>query len=153
MRRSALSRSPRRRRCSGGPRTRHRRSPSAHPRQSEPCERPWPESIRLLPRTAPNPLHVLLRHRLLPQPGGFDGRALVVELANPHDHPVPDREQLVLGRANLGPPLGPAPPLGCLDEHLPAAAVGHPLDLPSVVIEVFEPLLEPLSDALTASIG
>jgi hypothetical protein len=44
MRRSALSPSPRRRRCSGGPRTLHRRSPSAHPRQSERSERPWPET-------------------------------------------------------------------------------------------------------------
>ena len=48
MRRSALSRSPRRRCCSGGPRTRHRRSPSAHPRRSERCERPWPETNRPL---------------------------------------------------------------------------------------------------------
>jgi hypothetical protein len=29
---------------------------------------------------------------LFPQPGGFEGITCVVELANAHDHPVPDRE-------------------------------------------------------------
>ena len=60
------------------------------------------------------------------------------------DHPVPDREQLVLGRANLGATHCAAAHLGCLDQHLPPSQ-SITLDLPSVVIEAFQPLLEPLS--------
>ena len=36
-------------------------------------------------------LHVLLRHRLLPQPGGFEGFVTGPILAAPHDLPVSDR--------------------------------------------------------------
>ena len=32
---------------------------------------------------------------LLPQPGAFEGVALVVELAKAHDHAFPDRDQFV----------------------------------------------------------
>src|SRR5215207_431714 len=38
---------------------------------------------------------------LFPQPGGFEGFTFVVELAYTHDHAVPDREQLIVGRADL----------------------------------------------------
>jgi hypothetical protein len=44
------------------------------------------------PQEAADDIHILLRHRLLPQPGGFEGITHVVELANAHDQPVPDRE-------------------------------------------------------------
>ena len=74
---------------------------------------------------------------LLPQPGGFEGLTFVVELANTHDHPVPDREQLVVGRANLGATRRAAAHLGCLDQNLIASAVDDPLDLISVVSEAF----------------
>ena len=32
----------------------------------------------------------------LREPGGFEGMAFVVELANPHDQSVPDREHFIV---------------------------------------------------------
>ena len=78
---------------------------------------------------------------LLRQPGGFEGLTFVVELADTHDDPVPDREQLVVGRANLGATHCPAAHLGCLDQYLIVSAVDDPLDVISVVIEALQPFL------------
>src|SRR5215208_6039752 len=46
---------------------------------------------------------------LLPQPGGFECISFVEELAEAHDHPVPDREQLVIEPANFRTAPGPRP--------------------------------------------
>ena len=110
---------------------------------------------RLIPNLIgpPDFVSVLLRHPLLLKPGGFEGICFVVELANARDHPVPEREQLVVGRANLGATRCAAPHLGSLDENLIASAVDDPLDLIPVVSEALELFLEPLPDSLTAPIG
>src|SRR5215208_6925179 len=89
---------------------------------------------------------------LLPQPGGFEGLVLVVVLADANDHPVADREQLVVGRANLGAASCAAPDLSRLHQHLIVTAVEDPIDLVSVVTETIEPLLQPLPDALATAI-
>src|SRR5215208_6265704 len=89
---------------------------------------------------------------LLPQPGGFEGLVLVVVLADANDHPVADREQLVVGRANLGTASCAAPDLARLHQHLIVSAVEDPIDLVSVVTETIEPLLQPLPDALATAI-
>src|SRR5262245_38117428 len=78
---------------------------------------------------------------------------LVVELANSHDHPVPEREQLVVGRTNLGATRCAAPDLGADDQNIIASTVDDPLDLKAVVTETLQPLLEPPPDSLAAPIG
>ena len=87
-------------------------------------------------------------------------RAPRTGLGVPRERPgVPDALSPRARAALRSPPTSPTPTarrlrgLGCHDQHLIAPAVDDPLDLVSVVIEAFEPLLKPLPDSLTALVG
>ena len=56
-------------------------------------------------------LHVLLRHRLLREPGGFEGLVLVREHCHPGDLPRDDRIKRRKGALNANAALLPAPSL------------------------------------------
>jgi hypothetical protein len=67
--------------------------------------------------SAPELLHVLLRHRLLPQPGGFEGVLAVHEVVDQGDLAVPnpaDGVKPLLDRHPAAPAAKsrPAPPTG-----------------------------------------
>jgi hypothetical protein len=70
--------------------------PVQAPRRSE--TRPTTSLVSAVPRldAPPDDLDVPLRHRLLREPGGFEGRRLVVELAEPPDLAVLDCDHRVV---------------------------------------------------------
>src|SRR5215208_3520645 len=89
---------------------------------------------------------------LLPQPGGFECISFVEELAEAHDHPVPDREQLVIEPANLRTAPGPPSHLDPSHQHFVPTAVHDSLDLEAVLLEAVKPPFERVLDPPSASI-
>src|SRR5262249_15168741 len=72
-------------------------------------------------------LHVLLRHRLLPQPGGLEGLSPLVESFDMRDHTVAEPEYKVLFRRDLD--SIPTPEMRHRANDYTVAGVDHLIDL------------------------
>ena len=108
-----------------------------------PTRRSVPPSRLVAPDAQPR---LPLRHRLLPQPYGFEGLSLVVELLVAEDLARPEGADHVVAAADLGLASGPASVLDDDDQH-PVPVVGDALDLPSPGVKVLKPSLPGFANA------
>src|SRR3954447_12439910 len=97
-------------------------------------------------------LHVLLRHRLLPQPGGFEGIGWLREEPDVNDfaslHPLDYAKRDVEVDA-AGSPASPEP----ADAHDLLSGVSHLVDLEAHVFKVFRHLAEKPVQPIVTPIG
>src|SRR5687768_14672838 len=96
--------------------------------------------------------HVRLRHRLLPQPGGFEGvRFGLVELDVTHLAPG-DRPQLSARRIDLDPASPATTPDPACDDYPLLVHLNDLLGLPAELLPRFEEGLEQLPRPLAPSV-
>src|SRR6185503_7453213 len=76
---------------------------------------------------APHYLHVLLRHRLLPQSGGFEGAVPIEEALRLADQPIPERNQVAPQPVHFGCVRGDSVAAG--DPQRPVVEVDDLLDV------------------------
>src|SRR5438552_3829533 len=110
-------------------------------------------SARLAARRAPGLdeeqqrriLHVLLRHRLLPQPHGFEGFVPGPEDLTPRDQAIREPEDLPRRSLHRDAATPTAPDLGGFGEDAVIIQGRYLLDLEVGLLKGFGELLEPLS--------
>src|SRR5438067_1650530 len=91
--------------------------------------------------------HVLLRHRLLHQPRGFEGCLIVVELLVANDLARADGEDQIVAGAHARPAHPSTPALAADYQHI-VAAVDEALSLAPPLIPLLKPALKGLLHAL-----
>src|SRR5262249_21295612 len=92
---------------------------------------------------AAHKLHVLLRHRLLRQPGGFEGFLGIKVGPNPNPLPVPSSDEPGHGRIDLDTTLG-AMRMHATECKQSLSEVRASRELETKVVERFEQVLNPL---------